>query len=110
MILQIHHEGAMDEWEWLQGLRDLRKPVEMLVLDGRSQDGHDLQEPWNQAIVSGANVDWFDFWLNGHEDNSPGKRAQYARWRLLRSLQGAERGGRHQRITWTELESTTRGM
>jgi hypothetical protein len=29
-------------------------------------------------------VDWFDFWLNGSEDNSPTKAEQYERWRQLR--------------------------
>jgi hypothetical protein len=28
-------------------------------------------------------VDWFDFWLNGHEDPDPEKADQYRRWRGL---------------------------
>jgi hypothetical protein len=43
-------------------------------------------------------VDWFDFWLNGHEDPTatdpadpanranPARLGQYARWRQLRKL------------------------
>jgi hypothetical protein len=29
-------------------------------------------------------VDWFDFWLNGHEDAASSKAEQYERWRKLR--------------------------
>jgi hypothetical protein len=29
-------------------------------------------------------VDWFDFWLNGHEDSNAAKVEQYSRWRALR--------------------------
>jgi hypothetical protein len=29
-------------------------------------------------------VDWFDFWLNSHEDPDPSKAEQYSRWRKLR--------------------------
>lgn len=34
-----------------------------------------------------GNVDWFDFWLNGHEDPDPTKVEQYLRWRALRDEQ-----------------------
>jgi hypothetical protein len=30
-------------------------------------------------------VDWFDFWLNGHEETQPAKANQYTRWRALRA-------------------------
>lgn len=83
LIVVPHHELAMEEWEWLDGLRMLRKPVEMLVLDGRTHDLHMLQEPWDIAAVAERNVDWFDFWLNGHEDAEPDKVDQYQRWEGL---------------------------
>jgi hypothetical protein len=31
-------------------------------------------------------VDWFEFWLNGYEDDAPAKATQYTRWRELRRL------------------------
>jgi len=34
-------------------------------------------------------VDWFDFWLNGHEDPDLAKAEQYTRWRKLREMQKA---------------------
>jgi hypothetical protein len=30
-------------------------------------------------------VDWFDFWLNGHEVGDSEKAKQYAEWRALRA-------------------------
>jgi hypothetical protein len=37
-------------------------------------------------ISQDGNVDWFDFWLNSHEDPDPAKAEQYKRWRELRKL------------------------
>ena len=111
LLVVLHNYAALEQWEWLDGLRDLERPVEMLVLDGRAHDSHELQEPWDQEIVSGGNVDWFDFWLNGHEDPSPAKADQYSRWRHLRALQEeARRNGTRAVISWTSVESTMHGM
>jgi hypothetical protein len=68
-------------------MKRLGKPVDMVVfLDGV----HLLEKPWNRLISQGGNVDWFDFWLNGHED--PAKADQYKRWRDLRALTKTEQG------------------
>jgi hypothetical protein len=75
------------DWEWFEGLRDLGKPVEMVMLDGRAHEEHQLQTPWDRLVSGEGNVDWFDFWLNGHEDPRSTKAAQYVRWRRLRLLE-----------------------
>jgi hypothetical protein len=31
------------------------------------------------------NLDWFNFWLRGREDESPAKHEQYARWRAMQT-------------------------
>ena len=77
------------EWEWFSMMKRLGKPVDMVVfLDGV----HLLEKPWNRLISQGGNVDWFDFWLNGHEDPDPAKAEQYKRWRELHALTKAEQG------------------
>lgn len=81
------------DWEWFEGLRDLGKPVEMVMLDGRAHEEHQLQTPWDRLVSEEGNVDWFDFWLNGHEDSRPTKAAQYVRWRKLRLLASGVRAG-----------------
>ena len=55
------------------------------------QDGeHILQRPWEREISQQGNVNWFDFWLNGHEENDPESAEQYARWEMLCELQAAD--------------------
>jgi dipeptidyl aminopeptidase/acylaminoacyl peptidase len=71
------------EWEWFSMMKRLQKPVDMVVfLDGV----HLLEKPLNRMISQGGNVDWFDFWLNGHEDPDREKAEQYDRWRKLREI------------------------
>jgi len=84
-----HNAYAFEEWEWLGGLRHLNKPVYMVVLDGRSDDAHLLFKPWDRLISSGDSVNWFDFWLNGHENKDPTMRKEYDDWRRLRKLAGS---------------------
>jgi len=72
------------EWDWLQGLARLGKPVEMVVL----QDGaHELQKPWERIVSQEGNVDWFSFWLAGYEEPIPAKRDQYLRWEKMCEVQ-----------------------
>lgn len=68
LIVVSHSSLVLSDWEWFQGLRDLGKLVHMVVLDDRAHDGHMLEEPWDQLVSSGQNVEWFDHWLNGTED------------------------------------------
>jgi len=72
------------EWESFEGLTLLHKPVDMVILESAQ---HVLIRPAERLVVSGGNVDWFDFWLNNHEDRDPEKVEQYRRWRNLRKLQ-----------------------
>jgi len=85
-IVVLNPRFLLGDWEWFEALKLLGKPVEMVML----QNGeHDLQKPWDRMISQGGNVDWFDFWLNGHEDPGPAKAEQYARWRKLREMRKA---------------------
>jgi dipeptidyl aminopeptidase/acylaminoacyl peptidase len=78
---------VLKQWETYAGLRRLRKPVAMLWM--RRDDGmHVLRRPDQVFASEQSAVDWFDFWLNGHEDPEPSKLEQYSRWRELRTLPG----------------------
>ncbi|MEE7547702.1 prolyl oligopeptidase family serine peptidase, partial [Xanthomonas sp. Kuri4-1] len=46
---------------------------------------HQKFQPRHKLAAYERNVDWFRFWLQGHEDAAPSKQAQYARWRQLRA-------------------------
>jgi hypothetical protein len=74
-------------WFLYASLRDQGKPVELqYIRNGRHNISKLLQRMAQQEML----VDWFDFWLNGHEDPSQSKSAQYERWRRLRELRATQ--------------------
>ena len=70
-------------WSLYAELRDQGKPVELQFI--RSGQ-HNLAKPLQRFAQQEMLVDWFDFWLNGHEDAAPEKVEQYARWHKLREM------------------------
>jgi dipeptidyl aminopeptidase/acylaminoacyl peptidase len=74
-------------WGLYAPLRDQGKPVELQYM--RSGQ-HNLTKPLQKLAHQEMIVDWFDFWLNGHEQADPAKAEQYARWRKLRDLHDAQ--------------------
>jgi hypothetical protein len=60
---------------------DQRKPVELQYTRGGE---HNFRKPREVFAHEEMLVDWFDFWLNGHEDSDSAKSAQYERWRKMR--------------------------
>lgn len=46
---------------------------------------HQKYQPRHKAAAYERNLDWFRFWLQGHESPDPEKHAQYARWREMRA-------------------------
>jgi len=70
-------------WSLYAPLRDQGKPVELQYI--RSGQ-HNLTKPLQVLAHDDMIVDWFDFWLNGHEDPDPVKASQYTRWESLRGL------------------------
>jgi len=79
-----HLRDAFEVWGTYAPLRYLKKPVDLVVIN---DDEHELTNPACRLASQGGTVDWFDFWLNGHEDPDPAKADQYSRWRELRKLQ-----------------------
>lgn len=47
---------------------------------------HQKFQPRHKLAANERNLDWFRFWLQGHEDAEPDKRAQYAHWREMRRV------------------------
>jgi dipeptidyl aminopeptidase/acylaminoacyl peptidase len=71
-------------WQPYAGLRDLQKPVDLIILD---TDEHVLTNPAVRMASQGGTLDWFRFWLKDEEDANPAKAEQYKRWRELRKVQ-----------------------
>jgi dienelactone hydrolase len=67
-------------WDDYAALRAQGKPVDLLYI--RNGD-HALVKPAQRLAEQGMNVDWYDYWLNGHRDPNPLKAARYARWDTL---------------------------
>ena len=76
--------GMIYAWDIYAAMRLQSKPVELLYM--RSGQ-HILTKPRELLASQQMNVDWYDFWLNAHEDPDPTKAEQYVRWRELRRLQ-----------------------
>ena len=80
-------------WEMFSRLRALKKPTEVYVVPDGAHAGHVLQNPRQCLASQERAVDWFDFWLNGHEDAAPEKAAQYAAWRQMRDATKTNHSG-----------------
>jgi dipeptidyl aminopeptidase/acylaminoacyl peptidase len=87
-------ESAIAQWETFSRLRALKRPVEMYIMpDIELHPSHEVQNPRQLIAVQQRTVDWFDFWLNGHEEQEQGKHQQYRRWEGLCNMQIAEKTG-----------------
>jgi len=75
-------EHLLSLWGLYAPPRDQGKPVELQYF---RSGAHNLTKPLQVLAHQEMLVDWFDFWLNDHEDTDPTKIQQYARWRELRS-------------------------
>ncbi|MGH9644763.1 MAG: hypothetical protein ACRD3Q_20355, partial [Terriglobales bacterium] len=81
-------ENVVSQWEIISQLRRLHKPVEMYLMpDMDAHPSHNPQDPDQVLAVQERTVDWFDFWLRGHEGSDAAKREQYQRWEKLCDLQ-----------------------
>jgi len=76
---------VLQAWEMFTQLRWMHKPVELYVIPDVEHGSHAIQNPKQSLASKQGAVDWFDFWLNGRENEGPGKADQYQRWRQLRS-------------------------
>jgi len=46
---------------------------------------HQKFQPRHKLAAYERNIDWFRFWLQGHEDPDPAKREEYKRWRVMKA-------------------------
>ncbi|MGH8159752.1 MAG: hypothetical protein ACREPQ_16670 [Rhodanobacter sp.] len=74
-------------WDDYAALRAQNKPVDLFYI--RNGD-HVLVKPRERLAEQGMNVDWYDYWLNGHKDLDPAKVEQYRRWDAMKALPRCE--------------------
>jgi dipeptidyl aminopeptidase/acylaminoacyl peptidase len=85
--IEVYQEGLL-WWDMYANLRRHQKPVEYWYFPDAT---HTMLKPWERLTSQETAVDWYDFWLNAHEDPDPKKAAQYVRWRELRKLDVTDR-------------------
>ncbi len=86
-LVSFRPSSLLEFWEWNNGLWLQDKPAELIMLPDAD---HLLTKPYERQVAQQGIVDWFDFWLNGHEDPDLAKAEQYQRWEQLCDLQVAQ--------------------
>jgi hypothetical protein len=77
----------IEVWQLYASLREQGKPVELQYIRGGQ---HNLRKIAHVHAHQEMLLDWFDFWLNDHEDPNPAKTLQYGRWRTLKRAEPAD--------------------
>ena len=81
LIAAVNPGDLLGLWGLYAPLRQQGKPVELQYIQGGQ---HNLIKPLEVLAHQELIVDWFDFWLNGHEDPNTEKLEQYRRWEGFR--------------------------
>jgi dipeptidyl aminopeptidase/acylaminoacyl peptidase len=86
LLIEAYSTFWGEWWDTFAILRRHGRPVDYLYFPGALHAPYKAVEKlWAQGSV----VDWYDFWLNNHEDPDAAKVEQYARWRELRERRDA---------------------
>ena len=81
ILVQQADDEYITSLEAYAALTENGKPIDMYVFPNET---HVKWQPAHRLAIYESNIDWFNYWLQGREDPTPGKRAQYERWRGLR--------------------------
>lgn len=106
LLLQLAEQESRYAIELYARLTNSPTPAEMYVFP---DEPHIKVQPRHRLAVYRRNLDWFRFWLQGHEDPEPAKAKQYERWRALaerwRGKAGQDREERSQSSSETRSNS-----
>lgn len=80
LLLQLPEQESRYAIELYARLSNSTTPTELYVFP---DEAHIKVQPRHRLAVYRRNLDWFRFWLQGHEDDDPQKADQYRRWRAL---------------------------
>src|SRR3546814_8484485 len=72
------YRGALSSFT---ALREAGKPAALYVFPN---EHHNIWQPAHRLAAYRRNIQWFDFWLNGHEDENPVDPDQYVQWRAMK--------------------------
>ncbi len=74
--------GGDAYWGYYAIMRRMQQPVEFTIVPDET---HAPTSAYGLYFHRESLADWYDFWLNDHEDADPAKAEQYSRWRQYRS-------------------------
>ena len=80
LLLQLSEQESRYAMKLYARLSNSSTPTELYVFP---DEAHIKMQPRHRLSVYRRNVDWFRFWLQGHEDGDPARAVQYRRWRIL---------------------------
>jgi dipeptidyl aminopeptidase/acylaminoacyl peptidase len=81
VLMEYDSMEALDAMEYYEALQHYGVPVDFFVYPN---DGHVTERPEHRFMSLQRNLDWFEFWLLGKENDPSSKADQYARWRQFR--------------------------
>lgn len=87
LLMQLPEQEYRFSPELFSRLAMSTTPVELYAFAG---EPHVKTQPRHRLAVYQRNIDWFQFWLQGRQDPTSGKSAQYDRWRALRDRKPAD--------------------
>lgn len=82
VLMQLPEQEFRSTMQLYARLSQSSVPTELFAFP---TEPHILTEPRHRLAAYERNVDWFRFWLQGVEDPSTTKTAQYRRWRAARA-------------------------
>jgi dipeptidyl aminopeptidase/acylaminoacyl peptidase len=80
LLMQLPEQESRYAIELYARLSNSATPAELHVFP---DEPHIKVQPRHRLAVYRRNLDWFRFWLQGHEDGDPRRAGQYRRWRSL---------------------------
>jgi hypothetical protein len=91
VLMEYDAMEASSAMEYFAALRHYDVPVDFFVYPN---DGHVTERPEHRFMSLQRNLDWFEFWLLGKENDAGSKTEQYVRWRELKVLSEKKVGDR----------------
>jgi dipeptidyl aminopeptidase/acylaminoacyl peptidase len=80
LLMQLPEQEARYVIELYARLSNSATPVELYAFP---DEPHIKIQPRHKLAAYARNLDWFRFWLQGHNDPDPSKHDQYRRWTAL---------------------------
>jgi dipeptidyl aminopeptidase/acylaminoacyl peptidase len=83
VLMEYDAMEALDAMEYYEAMQHYHVPVDFFIYPN---DGHVTERPEHRFKSLQRNLDWFEFWLLGKENEASSEAGQYGRWRQLKVL------------------------